>query len=100
MQADLEAERVPSLSGMYWEAPVYNYEDPEPVDVDKNAYKRISELEKNIHEMRLTITQIYKHLTEGTDINSKVQLFRDKTTVEEIRDKDADAVIARGAPKK
>lgn len=90
-----KAESAPSLASLNWLP-------PEPVqvvqpsrDVDSNGYERIKELEKNVDDLRMTITRIYKALTEGTPVYRKVTGARDMGTVDRIKDKGVQDALKR-----
>ena len=61
---------------------------PEPVedDLNVNGYERISSLEIELHELRIILNQLYKHMTEGTDINLKVRTVREGEKVAEEKE--------------
>jgi hypothetical protein len=75
---------------MFWEPPREEELEwkPPQSDLDKDGYKRIHALENELHQMRITITQIYRELTEGTDICTKIKRLKDKKNTEELQMKE------------
>jgi len=89
-----KSERAPSLASLFWEPPEFKEPEFQP-DLDKDGYKRIISLENEVVELRKIMVNIYKTMNEGAQVNEKVQAVKEKSTINEMKQKQVQDLVSK-----
>lgn len=101
-QADIEFQNLKSITPISYNNTSETENLEVLTDIDSNEYtntqillKHVKTLESEIRDTRTTLNQIYKSLSDGSDLNSRVRTMRENKTVEEIKKKETNDLLSQ-----